>query len=359
MIVALISTIAAAGFALTVLFLAYGRPDDDRGGARAEMVRYFGMAGVAALLCGALNVAEGAGGGTAAAAGGNATNVMAVGVLWAGMRRLNHRGRVGAIGIVAVSLFLLGLTFLVPLENATLAKIAGLAVFAALAAFESTRRSIGSLRGSGLLTWTLGAYSAYNASRLVVVAAVGTDPLSQPGAVSAETTALVSAAAIVLVAIGTALIGRQLDDRPSPGTPAHDRGALRRQAARVIATYGTARVTLVRLPELDLIRTAHSIARGQEVLRAAVGAVDDAVPGVVAGLPSRDTVFAVAPAEMDGDDVEAGVRSAFARRMPMLNYDDVPDLTFEHSVIRSVDGLSVLMKKSRIRSRGRFVDGAR
>lgn len=350
-VLSLLSTIATAGVALTILFLAHGRLDDDRGGARAEMVRYFGIAAIAALLCGSMNALEAAGGGTAAAAGGNATNVMAAGLMWAGARRLNHRRTVGAIGIVAVSIFLLGLTFLVPLDEATLLKIAGLVVFAVLGALECARRPLGGMRGSRLLTWTLSLYAAYNASRLVAVAVSGTAVLTQPGALSAESTALVSAAAIALVSAGAVRIGRQLDDRPSPGTRAHDRGALRREAARLIAVHGSARVTLVRLPEIDLIRTAHSVARGRQMLRATVGAIDDALPEVVAGLPSRETVFAVTGAETDADDLESVVRRAFARRMPLLDYDDVPDLSFEHSIVRTVDGLSALMKSRHPRSR--------
>ncbi|MCJ1706369.1 hypothetical protein [Microbacterium sp. VKM Ac-2923] len=345
----LLSTIATAGVALAILFLAHGRLDDDRGGARAELVRYFGMAAIAALLCGSMNVLEAAGGGTAAAAGGNATNVMAAGLVWAGARRLNHRRSVGAVGIAAVGVFLLGLTFLVPLEDATLLKIAGLVVFAVLGALECARRPLGALRGSRLLTWTLSGYAVYMASRLVVVAVSGVAVLTQPGMLSAEATALVSAAAIALVLAGAVRVGRQLDDRPSPGTRAHDRGALRREAARLIAAHGCARVTLVHLPEIDLIRTAHSGARGREVLRAAAGAIDEALPEVVAGLPSRDTVFAVTPAETVEDDLESEVRRAFAQRMPLLDYDDVPDLSFEHSMVRTVDGLSALMKSRRSR----------
>ena len=49
---ALLASILAAGVALTMLFLTHGRPDDDRGGQRADMVRYFGVAAIAALLCG-------------------------------------------------------------------------------------------------------------------------------------------------------------------------------------------------------------------------------------------------------------------------------------------------------------------
>ncbi|MGN7970361.1 hypothetical protein [Microbacterium sp. 22296] len=353
---ALLSTITAAGVALTILFLAHGRTDDDRGGARAEMVRYFGMSAVAALLCGAMNALETAGGGTAAAAGGNATNVMAAGMVWAGARHLNRRRTVGAVGIVASGIFLLGLTFLVSLEEATVLKTAGLIVFSSLGALECARRPLGDLRGSRLLTWTLGLFAAYNAARIGVVVVMGTAPLVEPGVVSPEATAMVSAVAIALVATGAVRIGRELDDRPSPGTRAHDRGVLRREAARLITAHGSARIVLVRVPEIDLIRTAHTVARGDEMLRAAAGAVHDALMGAVTGVPARDTVFAVVPEGMTTDAVESAARVAFARRMPLLDYDDVPDLSFEHSVIRTVDGLSALMQHRRPRARSHGVD---
>ncbi len=74
------------------------------------------------------------------------------------------------------------------------------------------------------------------------------------------------------------------------------------------------------------------------------------------GVPARDTVFAVVPEGMTTDAVESAARVAFARRMPLLDYDDVPDLSFEHSVIRTVDGLSALMQHRRPRARSHGVD---
>ncbi len=59
---------------------------------------------------------------------------MAAGMVWAGARHLNRRRTVGAVGIVASGIFLLGLTFLVSLEEATVLKTAGLIVFSSLGA---------------------------------------------------------------------------------------------------------------------------------------------------------------------------------------------------------------------------------
>ncbi|MDZ5145790.1 hypothetical protein [Microbacterium testaceum] len=350
-VLALLASIAAAGVALTMLFLAHGRPEDDRGGARADMVRYFGLSAIAALLCGAMNVMETAWDSVAAAAAGNATNIMAVGLLWAGVRRLNGRRAIGAISTGAGGILLFGLTFLVPLDDATLLKTAGLVVFSALCALECARPPVGQLGGARLLSWTLSLYAVYNLARLAVVAAFGLAPLLRQGPVSAEATAAVSAVAITLVSVSAVWIGRQLDDDPAPGTRAHDRGALRRETSRLLAEHSIVRATLVRVPELDLIRAAHSGERADTMLRTVADAASDALTDVVTGMPARDTVFAVAPVTTDATDVEESLRRAFARRMPSIDYDDVPDLSFEHHLLRDVDDLSWLMESRRSRHR--------
>jgi len=350
-VLALLASIAAAGVALTMLFLTHGRPDDDRGGPRADMVRYFGMAAIAAMLCGAMNVIETAGGGVTAAAVGNATNIVSAGLLWAGLRRLNGRRAIGAVSTGAGGILLFGLTFLVPLNDATLLKTVGLVVFAALGALECARRPLGELRGARLLSWTLSLFAAYNLSRLAIAGAFGMAPLVGRGAVSAETTAAVSAVTIALVSVGAVWIGRQLDDDPAPGTRAHDRGLLRSGAAELLSAYPTVRATLLRVPEIDLIRAAHSSERAETILRTAADAGRDAVPGAVTGIPARDTIFIVAAASVDADAVQDDVRRVFAARMPSIDYDDVPDLSFEHYLIMNVDDLSLLMESRRLRPR--------
>lgn len=350
-VLALLSSIAAAGVAIALLFLTHGRPDDDRGGPRADMVRYFGMSAIAALLCGAMNVIETAGGGDAAAAAGNAMNVIAVGLIWAGARRLNGRRAIGAISTGAGGILLFGVTFLIPLDDATLLKTTGLVVFSALGSLETARRPLRELPGARLLSWTLGVYAGYNLLRLIVVAAVGVAPLLGRGPVSAETTAAVSAVAITLVSVAAVRIGRRLDDAPTPGTRAHDRGTLRRAAAHLLGTTGRVRVILLRVPEIDLIRAAHSSERGEMMMRTVLQAVEDAVPEAVGGIPVRDTVFAIAPARIDADEIEDDVRRTFARLMPGIDYADVPDLVFEHHLAGDVDDVSLLMESRRLRPR--------
>lgn len=350
-VLALLASIAAAGVALTMLFLAHGRPEDDRGGARADMVRYFGLSAIAALVCGAMNVMETAWDSVAAAAAGNAANIMAVGLLWAGARRLNDRRAIGVVSTGAGGILLFGLTFLVPLDDATLLKTVGLVVFAALCALECARPPVGQLGGARLLSWTLSLYAAYNLARIAVAVVFGMAPLLRAGPVSSETTAAVSAVAIALVSVGAVWIGRHLDDDPAPGTRAYARGALRRETTRLLSEHTLVRATLVRVPEIDLIRAAHSAQRGETVLRTVADAAVDAVPGAVTGVPSRDTIFVVAPAVTDAAEVEESLRRAFARRMPSIDYDDVPDLAFEHHLLTDVEDLSWLMESRRSRTR--------
>ncbi|WZH37502.1 MAG: hypothetical protein PIR02_02295 [Microbacterium enclense] len=347
----LIAAIAAAAVAVTVLFLAHGRHGDDRGGPRAELVRYFGVASLAALACALLNILEETGGGTFAAAVGNATNVFAPGLVWAGVRRLNARPAIGAVSAGAGGILMLGVTFVLPLDDATLLKTAGIAAFALLAAVELRRRPVGAIEGTRLMAWAMGLFAAYNFGRLVIAALAGMySPLWQKLA-SAEITSIVSAVTIVIVAACAVHMGRQLDDDPAPGTRAHDRGALRRDALGLLQGRPGLDAVVVRVDELDLIRAAHSAGRAEQMLSAVVDAARTAVPGVAAGVPARDTVFLLLPADADVDDVERSVREAFAAVMPTIGYDDTPELSFEHHAVDDVDAVSLLMDTKRLRPR--------
>lgn len=347
----LFAAIAAAVVAVAVLFLAHGRHGDDRGGPRAELVRYFGAAALAALACALLNVLEETGGGTFAAAVGNATNVLAPGLAWAGMRRLNARPAIGAISAGAGAILMLAVTYVVSLDEAILLKTAAIAAFSALTAFEARRRPVSAIAGTVLLTWTMGAFAAYNIGRLVLAGTAGMySPLWQKMG-SAEITSVVSALAITVVTAATVQMGRQLDDDPAPGTRAHDRGALRRDAAALLRAQTGVDVVVVRLPELDLIRAAHSSDRAEQMLSSLVAAARAVLPGVAAGIPARDTVFLLLPAGIDAVHVEHSVGEAFAAAMPTIGYDDTPDLSFEYHRVDDVDGVSLLMDSRRLRPR--------
>lgn len=347
----LVAAIAAAAVAVTVLFLAHGRHGDDRGGPRAELVRYFGAAALAALACAFLNVLEETGGGTFAAAVGNATNVLAPGLAWAGVRRLNARPAIGAISAGAGAILMLAATYVVSLDEAIILKTAAIAAFSALTAIEARRRPVDAIRGTVLLAAAMGAFAAFNIGRLLVAGAAGMDSALWEKFASAEITSVVSALAIMVVTAAAVQMGRQLDDDPAPGTRAHDRGALRREAASLLRAHARVDVFVVRLPELDLIRTAHSSDRAEQMLTSLVDAARAALPGVATGMPARDTVFLLLPAGTDAAHVERSVSDVFAAAMPAIGYDDTPDLAFEHHRVEDVDGVSLLMESRRLRPR--------
>ncbi|MCC4248564.1 hypothetical protein [Microbacterium testaceum] len=345
----LLAAIAAAAVAGAALFLAHGRHGDDRGGPRAELVRYMGVAALAALACSVANVAEIAGGGEFAAAVGNCTNVVAAGLAWAGARRLNARRAIGAATTGAVGILMLAVTFVVPLDDATLLKTAGLAVFAVLGAVEFGRRPVSELPGSRLLLLTLIAYGAYNLYRLLVAAATGMSSLLWQHTASTQITTIVSALAIVGMGFGAVRLGRRLDDDPAPGTRAHDRRNLRCAAEDLLASNRQLHVLVMRIPEIDLIRTAHNSARAEDMLTALMDATRQALPHAHAGVPARDTVIAIHAGATPLSDIERDVRRIFADQMPLIDYTDTPDLSFEHHTAHDVHDVSLLMESRRLR----------
>lgn len=345
----LLAAIAAASVAGAALFLAHGRHGDDRGGPRAELVRYMGVAALAALACSIANVVELAGGGTFAAAVGNATNVVTVGLAWAGARRLNARRAIGAATTGAAAILMLAVTFVVTLDDATLVKTAGLVVFAALSAVEFGRRPVSELSGSRVLVVTLVVFGAFNAYRLVVSATAGMTSALWQHTASTQITTILSALAIIAMGYGSVRLGRQLDDDPAPGTRAHDRGSLRTAAEALLLTHGRVHTMIVRVPEIDLIRAAHSARRAEVMITVLVDAVHEAMPGSVAGVPARDTVFVLHPRSIVRTEAEAAIRRAFADHMPLIDYADTPDLSFEHHSVSDVHDLSLLMESRRLR----------
>lgn len=352
----LVAAIAAAILAASVLFLAHGRHGDDRGGPRAELVRYFGVAALAALVCAVMNVLEIAGGGVVAAAVGNATNVFAPGMVWALARRLNARAAIGAVSAGAGAILMLALTFLVPLDDATLVKTAAIAAFALLAAVELRRPPVRAVAGTTLLAGSLAVYALFNAWRLVVAAVAGTDSALWANSASAQLTSIVSAGAIVMMGIGTVRMGRQLDDDPAPGTRAYDRGALRREGARLLSAHGSLTAVTIRVPEIDLIRAAHTSDTAETMIGAVVAAAREAVPHGATGVPARDTVVVLVPTDA-ADETDAAIREAFAARMPAIGYDDTPDLTFARRRVADESSLSTLIESRRLRPSVREFDG--
>ena len=354
----LVAAIAAAIIAASVLLLAHGRHGDDRGGPRAELVRYVGVAGLSALVCAVMNVLEIAGGGTVAAAVGNATHVFAPAMVWAAARRLNAREVVGAVSAGAGAILMLALTFVLSLDDATLVKTAGVAAFCVLAAAELRRAPLRGLVGSVVLAVTLGLYALFTVTRLAIAAVFGMHSEMWEAFATAQITAFVSAPVIALMGVGAVRLGRQLDDDPAPGTRAYDRGALRGEAVRLLADHGILTAVTVRLPEIELIRAAHTSEHADTVmstLQDAVAAVVvdpavrvGAVPDGAVGAPARDTVIALVPTPRAGD-IDEEVRRAFTARLPRIGYDDTPDLLFTHHPVPDVAALSRLMDARRLR----------
>lgn len=345
----LLAAIAAASVAGAALFLAHGRHGDDRGGPRAELVRYMGVAALAALACSLANVIEASGGGTFSAAVGNATNVVTVGLAWAGARRLNSRRAIGAVTTGAAGILMLAVTFVVPLDDATLIKTAGLAIFAALAAVEFARRPLSELSGASVLVLTLSVFGAYNLYRVVLGVTAGMSSALWEHTASTQITTILSALAIVAMGYGSVRLGRELDDDPAPGTRAHDRRNLRRTAGDMLRAHGSINVLIVRIPEIDLIRAAHRSERADEMITVLVDAAHEALPDASAGVPARDTVFVLRDSSVPRTEAESEVRRAFAGHMPLIDYTDTPDLVFEHHPVSDVDDLSLLMESRRLR----------
>ncbi len=305
----LYASIAAAVLALGALLTVRGRLTRERG-LRGELVAYFGVAAVAALVCAVMNIFELAGGGPISAAVGNATNVLAPGILWAGARRVNGRSRIGILSAVAASLLILAITFVVTADAATLLKTAAIAAFCVLGATEMRVGRLRQLPGTLTMAIALLVFAAYNLARIVLAATAGIGSWAWNTFASAEFTSLASAGVILAVGIGAVRTGRRLLDDPEPGTRAHARRRFRDDAESMLAAHRHVVGVRVQIRDLPLIRAAHGAAHADAVLAAVERAAREALPGAATGILARDTVGALA-AEADAD-LERALRERFA-----------------------------------------------
>ncbi|MGP3535830.1 hypothetical protein ACTU3I_13610 [Microbacterium sp. RD1] len=319
----LLASIAASLLAVAGLIAVRARLRRDRG-LRGELVTYFGGATLAAIVCAVMNMLEVVGGGSVPAAVGNATNVLAPALLWTGARRLNGRAVVGTVTASASALLMCAVTFVVPLDGATLLKTGGIVVFSALTALEVRRAALGGMPGTRVIAAAMWSFAAFNAARILVAATAGMHSDVWNTFVSAEITSIVSAAVILLVGFGAVRLGRHLLDDPEPGTRAHAREQFRVAADALLTAHPSVVGLRVRIPELDLIRVAHGAQRADATVAALVEAARSGLPGAVTGLLSRDTVGAILP-DAD-DDVAGAVRARFARAVTTAGIDDVPEL---------------------------------
>ena len=196
---------------------------------------------------------------------------------------------------------------------------------------------------------TLVVFGAYNPYRLGVGALAGMSSVLWQHTASTQITTVLSALAIVGMGYGSVRLGRQLDDDPAPGTRAHERRSLRQAASDLLRAHELVHVMVIRIPEIDLIRAAHTSDRAEQIIAGLVEAAHEALPGSVAGVPARDTVFVLHAGAGDRSHAEADVRRAFAGQMPLIDYTDTPDLSFEHDVVDDVHDLSLLMESRRLR----------
>jgi hypothetical protein len=328
----LLASIATATIAVLALLALRARFLTDRG-RRGELVRYFGVAALSALACAALNILEIVGGGAVAAAAGNATNVFAPALLWAGARRVNGRATTGALAGAAVSLLLLAVTFVIPLDAATLVKTALIAVFCVLAGGELRRGLLAETSGAGLTTAALWLFALFNTARLVVAATAGMTSWTWSTFASAEVTSVVSAVTILFVTVGAIGIGRHLDDAPAPGTAGHERQQLVERGLGMLDEHGSVDTVTLRLTDLDLIRAAHGIDRAAVILETLQTATREAFPDGYAARVSRDSIGAVTPPATSPAARDVALLTAFSRALRTPG--NAPEVRISHRRVGS------------------------
>lgn len=338
----LIVSIAASAISVAALLVVGGRLRRDRG-LRGDFVTYFGVGALAALVCAVMNILEATGGGAVAAAVGNATNILAPAALWAGARRINGRSAIGALSGVASALGMLAVTFVIPLDSATLVKTAGIALFSALAGAEILRAPARTFPGARSIGVALELFAGYNVWRLGVAGFAGMRSELWDTAASANLTSLVSAVTIVAVSVGALVMGRRLVDDPAPGSRLYARRRFAEEGAELRRRHPTLVGLTLRLPELDLVRAAHGSAHADRMLAALADAAGESLPDGIAGVLSRDEVGALAP------DITDEAREEIRRRLAdWAQAEDTapPELRMTRQKVSTPDELETFMTRT-------------
>lgn len=332
---------------MTALLAVQRRVGLQRGGRRGEFVRSFGVAALSALVCAVMNVLEVAVGGVVAAAVGNATNVFAPAMIWAGARRLNERRDIGAVTAGACALLMLAVTFVLTLDDATLVKTAGIAVFCVLAAVELRRPTLRSTAGALAIAIALFAFAVYNAGRIVIALTAGSGSWAWNTLASPQVTSVASAVVILVMSAAAVPLGRALRADPEPGTREFEFRHLREKALALLSDRAPLVGLTIRVPDLDLIRTAHGALRADDVVATARQAAVEAFPDAAVGLLQRDAVAVVIPADTERAGIERMIHERFDHLMRSAGSTDVPDVRILHRGIADRDRLEEFLGAGR------------
>ena len=322
-------------------------------GPRGLLLRYGAVAGMAAVLCAVMSVAEERGGPVLTVAIANGSMVFTPAVLWVALRRLNGRSR-AAMG---AALVLAGLVaVLAPVAGpvaSSAARTIALAVVCLLGGLEAWTPPASRLAGAGAIRLAAVGYGLFCAARLLSVLWLGATAVSTDGAFD-PVTMFVSVAAVAVLCVG---VGRMAADLGRDGGAGHarirDAATLRAWAHERLAAEGTVRLAVLSLPDLPLIRTAHGRARAAAVEDALCGAARDVAPEGVPSAAVAEGVVVVPVLTGDATAAKgAALRRRFEERTPHIAYEDLPEIAVRIVDARDAEVLEGVLSPRRSRSAG-------
>lgn len=280
-------------------------------GPRGLLLRYGAVAGMAAVLCAVMSVAEERGGPVLTVAIANGSMVFTPAVLWVALRRLNGRSR-AAMG---AALVLAGLVaVLAPVAGpvaSSAARTIALAVVCLLGGLEAWTPPASRLAGAGAIRLAAVGYGLFCAARLLAVLWLGATAVSTDGAFD-PVTMFVSVAAVAVLCVG---VGRMAADLGRDGGAGHarirDAAALRAWAHERLAPEGV---------------PSAAVAEGVVVVPVLTG---DATAAKGAALRRR-----------------------FEERTPHIAYEDLPEIAVRIVDARDAEVLEGVLSPRRSRSAG-------
>ncbi|SFI76046.1 MULTISPECIES: hypothetical protein [Microbacterium] len=264
------------------------------------------------------------------------TMPLAVGLLWAAMRRGRDVVR-SVLPAVIVPSALVGVTTLwVSPDAGQYAKLGVIFVFGALTAWECFRPSTPPSTGRTVVGAAVGAYGVYSLVRLVGTAVLGIDHPLYIAALSTAPSGIVGAVVTAACAYGVTRIA--IDESRVRG-PKRVLGirAFRTAAAIRFALASPRSVVLISILDLSLHRTAYGRTWTREVFAALLEAVDAAFPADVVIGRVRPGIFAAMATSFEVDEgVEDDVRALFTEGLDLRGVKYRPDLSVQQVTLRSV-----------------------